>query len=79
MNLYLLTQSSVTGYNTYDSCVVAAADADGARLIRPDEGGKTWQINGEWPADLSLVTVRLIGDAVAGTEAGVVCASFNAG
>ena len=32
-----------------------------------------------WASRPSLVTVRLIGEAVRGTPAGVICASFNAG
>lgn len=36
MNLYLLTQNQVTGYDTYDSCVVAAESEDDAREIHPD-------------------------------------------
>lgn len=35
MNLYLLTQSDNTGYDTYDSCVVVAENKDEARCIVP--------------------------------------------
>lgn len=35
MNLYLLSQNVVDGYDTYDSCVVCAEDEKEARLIHP--------------------------------------------
>jgi hypothetical protein len=34
---------------------------------------------GDWCDSPDLVTARLIGDAVPGIEAGVICASFHAG
>lgn len=33
MNLYLLKQEINTGYDTYDSCVVAAESEEDARVI----------------------------------------------
>ena len=36
MNLYLLTQDAVTGYNTYDSCVVCAESEEEAQTMIPD-------------------------------------------
>lgn len=36
MNLYLLSQDANTGYDTYDSCVVAAVDHVTAARISPD-------------------------------------------
>ena len=35
MNLYLLTQTENTGYDTYDSCVVIANTEEEAKLIHP--------------------------------------------
>ena len=64
MNLYLLTQRTNNGYDTYDSCVVAAESESDARTIHPD-GSKchkepqTWD---PWTGEL-LVTVAYIGDA----------------
>ena len=37
MNIYLLSQSEVDGYDTYDSCVVAAENEEDARQIHPSE------------------------------------------
>lgn len=36
MNLYLLTQDAVRGYNTYDSCVVCAESEEEAQTMVPD-------------------------------------------
>lgn len=80
MNLYLLTQTDNAGYDTYDSCVVAAPDEDTARCLHP--GGYDWDSfggSGTWAFYPSTVKAQLIGVAVEGTAAGVVLASFNAG
>ena len=37
MNLYLLEQDYVSGYDTYDNCVVCAKDEKDARNIHPSE------------------------------------------
>lgn len=79
MKLYLLTQNVNTGYDTYDSCIVAANFLEEARLIRPD--GSDWTKNwaNSWVVKPEQVTVKLIGTAVVGTKSGIVLASFNAG
>ena len=95
MKLWLISQGANNGYDTYDSAVVAAETKQQAKETSPsgyyvwkkdgwyfqyDDGterneGKTVY---HW-TDPSQVDVRLIGNAVKGTEAGVICASFNAG
>ena len=35
MNIYLLSQSKNTGYDTWDSCVVIAKDEEEARMTHP--------------------------------------------
>lgn len=92
MNLYLISQDANNDYDTYDSAVVAAKSEDHARKAHP--GGKATWIRGKWREGGSShwhtwcmsdwttpenVTVSLIGQAVRGTKAGVVLASFNAG
>lgn len=83
MNLYLLPQSDNTGYDTYDSCVVAAKNEDEARKMHPD--GSTpvekWPtyVFADWAKHPDNVKVELIGRATKGTKAGVILASFNAG
>lgn len=92
MNLYLLTQSENTGYDTFDSCVVAAPDEATARTIHPRNDirwdGRGWLYSdGDygyaseygWAFTPEGVTVEHIGVTVADRPVGVVCASFNAG
>jgi hypothetical protein len=40
MELYLLSQTENVGYDTYDSCVVAASDPEEAVRTGPDEYAK---------------------------------------
>jgi len=90
VNIYLLTQYEVGGYDTFDSCVVCAKDEEEARGIHPEESWdhiKTeadkrsrWANNyGTWAKSPKSVTATLIGSAVNGSERGVILASFNAG
>lgn len=78
MNLYLIQQTVNQNYDTYDSAVVVAESAEEARNMHPagychdQENMRTWAR----PEDVS---VKCIGTAAAGVEAGPVCASFNAG
>lgn len=79
MNLYLISQDVNNSYDTYDSAVVAAESEEAARKIRPGEDelrpdARDWT----WTKPEN-VTVKLIGVADEGIEAGVICASFNAG
>jgi len=77
MNLYLISQTENNGYDTYDTAVVAAKDEDEARNITPDGDWNTRYST--WCSSPSKVTVNLIGKATAGTEPGIILASFNAG
>lgn len=79
MNLYLLTQKVNTGYDTYDSCVVAAESEDDAKTIQPrelefepDDSFSDW-------ASPEYVFVEYLGVAAESVKRGVICASFNAG
>ncbi len=76
MNIYLIFQYENTGYNTYDTAVVIAESEEGARLTHPS-GGEEW-IEESW-ADPEDVEVELLGQALEGAHARVVCASFHAG
>ncbi len=91
LNLYLLTQNTNRGYDTFDSCIVAAPDEAMARLLHP-RGDRYW--NGrEWAwvdgtpgytseagwTDPDNVTVEHVGVTLADRPVGVLCASFNAG
>lgn len=78
MNLYLISQDVNDGWDTYDSAVVAAKSEQEARSIHPSgrESSPTWDQTWTSPTN---VKVELIGKAVPGTKAGVICSSFNAG
>jgi hypothetical protein len=79
MKLYLLTQNENSGYDTYDSCVVADENEEQARMIRPSYPEWDEFIGNDWASSPENVNVTLLGVAVDGTEPGVICASFNAG
>jgi len=80
MNLYYLSQDDERGYDTYDSCIVAAESEEAARQIRPGgEWEDTYTYSSTWARKPERVKVELIGTAVEGTVAGIVLASFNAG
>ena len=78
MNLYLLTQDEAFGYDTYDSCIVAAEDEKEAVLISPDEYRRFQKI-GAWASKPENVSAVLIGVASPEVKKGVVLSSFNAG
>lgn len=81
MKLYKISQLVNTGYDTFSSAVVAAKDKKAAQNTHPN-GRLDWNgkesLYGEW-ASAEDVKVELIGTAVEGTKAGVICASFHAG
>lgn len=80
MKLYLLSQTENTGYDKFDSCVVAARNEDEARTVHPYGDESDWTCPyPSWASCSANVSVRLIGLSVAGIERGVICASFNAG
>ena len=80
MNLYLISQEHNRNYDTYDSAVVAAESEEAARLTRPGQDDWPEGNTRDWTwAKPEYVKVKLIGTAIEGTSAGVICASFNAG
>jgi len=78
MKLYLLTQTAVCGYDTFDSCVVAAEGEGEAKNTAPD-GRPLGDQDDTWPYQTACVTAEYLGEAAEGVLAGVICASFNAG
>lgn len=56
MNIYLLSQHTYRGYDTYDSCVVIAPDEGAARSIHP-AGGLVW-MNGDWCVEDTYLSLR---------------------
>ncbi len=82
LNLYLLSQSQHGGYDTWDSCVVAAKSTRDARKIHPSGRNVSapWEVTySGWAESPDKVTAELIGKAKRGTKPGVICSSFNAG
>lgn len=82
MKLFMLSQDENNDYDTFDSCVVVAVDAEQAGTIHPQGGvypHRDWD-NGLWaktPASVNAVEIGTPKDGMAcGT---VVIASFNAG
>jgi hypothetical protein len=82
MKLWLISQDSNEGYDTYDSAVVCAPNEEAARFIHPGSGefnSHPWEINYTWCKSPDQVTVKEIGLAHPSMPQGVVLASFNAG
>lgn len=83
MNLYLLTQAVVRGFDTYDSIVVSAPDEATAKTIAPCgcllPTLHTDCDHDAWCTTPNDVTATLIGLAVEGTKQGIILASYNAG
>jgi hypothetical protein len=77
MFLYLMSQEKVRGYDTFDSCVVAAKSVKDARRMHPD-GNENKGITDTWCAPHN-VYVQKLGVANDDIREGVLLASFNAG
>ena len=80
MNIYLIRQEKVTGYETYDSAVVIAESEEAAASMHPEGKILPRVCNHTWVNSPEEVEVTFLGVA-AETHNGqeVVCASFNAG
>lgn len=82
MKLFKLEQTTMRGYDTYDSLVVVAKNVKEAKSIRPDK--VKWEdvkfSNSEWCNSIEDVTVTYLGEAGQEfTKSSVIIASFNAG
>lgn len=67
------------GYDTFDSCVVAAETKEDAKKIHPRGAIYPYWSYNEWAVSSDSVQVKLIGEATPETKRGVILASFNAG
>lgn len=76
LKLWLISQEENTGWDTYDSAVVAAKTEEEARLINPDG---EWNLPAAWCSSPDKVHVEYLGIATEGVEPGIVLSSFNAG
>lgn len=85
MKLFLISQYENTGYDTYDSAVVAAPSEEVARNTDPSARGEDeTEINWNrrqysWCSSPEEVEVTYLGEAAEGTKQSVILASFNAG
>ena len=81
MNIYLLSQNKATGWDSFDSCIVAAETEDQAIMIHPD-GRDTWDGSNEsfdeW-CSYKHVNIKLIGTTLPDIISGVILSSYNAG
>jgi len=81
MNIYHISQTVNTDYDTYDAAVVCAPDEETARNIYPETGEPADWRNGlhdAWVSSPSDVRVRYLGPADPSVKPGLVLASFNA-
>jgi hypothetical protein len=93
MKLWKIERQDEGGYDTFDMAVVAAETEQDARYTSPN-GYQVWLTEAGWVREKTMkadsyssrdwtspdrVSVTLIGEAVEGTERGVIVASFNAG
>lgn len=87
MNIYRISQTTHTGYDTYDSAVVIAESEENARWMHPEDGSCITEditagedsYNWYWTHPDNVI-VELIGKASEQLNAPIViCASFNAG
>lgn len=86
MKLWLISQDKNSGYDTYDSAVVAADNIFDARNMNPKTGAPMdwadrlgFMGTYAWCKSPDDVTVEEIGEANEWVKQGVICASFNAG
>lgn len=85
MMLFLISQEVNSGYDTFDSAIVAAEESADAATISPYQyladakDGKFEEGNYVWATKVSDVRVKYIGEAAADMKRGVILASFNAG
>ena len=81
MKLWKISQSVNTGYDTFDSAVVAADTEEQAKRMYPSDGSDitvsdcAWS----WTSDPNNVECEYIGEAKVGLREGVICSSYNAG
>lgn len=80
MKLWEIWQDVNTGYDVYDSAVVAAETELAARMTHPNRAPWDGKVSGykEWCASED-VQIRYLGEAAPGIEAGVIVAAFTGG
>ncbi|QTP32805.1 hypothetical protein B7759_01383 [Burkholderia glumae] len=83
MKLWLIEQDQYTGYDVFDSCVVAACNEEDARDMHPRGSvihDWTSHRHTDWAKDRDSVRVKYLGRASEEIRCqSVICASYNAG
>jgi len=78
MNIYLVSQTENTGYDTYDSFICYANSEEEARNINPD--GEEWgYMFSAWCSSPDNAIAIPIGYTDEEVEPDIILASFNAG
>jgi len=82
MNLYLLSQTANSGYDTYSNLVVCAESAADAKSIAPDGSENNGDVENDnlwaWTTP-EHICVELIGEAKDNLKRGVILAIFHEG
>lgn len=79
MKLYKISQTVNDNYDTYDSAVVCADNADEAKKMHPSgNDDRSRYYMQDW-CEIKDVEIKYIGEAGADIKRGVIVASFNAG
>jgi len=84
LKLYLVSQTENSGYDTYDSFVIACESEEEARHTIPSNGlvmtEEDWSHPySSWCSSSDSVKVTYLGIADPSVHHGIVCSSFNAG
>jgi hypothetical protein len=80
MKLWKISQRENMSYDTFDSAVVTAEDAEAARRVHPLDACWDWEREKSWASKPENVKAEYIGEAADGIKAGtVIVASFHAG
>ena len=78
MKLWLISQDSIDGFDSYNSAVVSATTAKKAANMHPDGNGRDLSRDSvDWLTDTEKVQARYLGTTKKGTPEGVICARFN--
>lgn len=78
LKLWIIEQDQESGWDTYDSAVVAAETEEEAKAIHPS--GRWDKPYHDWAHSPDQVKATLIGNAHESLNPGdVICSSFNAG
>jgi hypothetical protein len=82
MKIYLISQNEYSGYDTYDSAVVVAFDAEDAREINIGDPGEpfTYGLYNSWASSPENVLSNYLGEFRGDyPKHGIILTSFNPG